>query len=101
MAIPGRYICALAAVLSLPSAALSQPADSPPVSATEVPQILDNATPRGGGPREDGPSSGRGSVAQRPSPGDTKERSKEGTGPDPTAVQESPSITGTGTAGET
>jgi hypothetical protein len=101
MAIPYRCVCALAAVLSLPCVSLSQPADStPPVSATEVPQMLDNATPRGGGAREGGISTGPGSVTQRPSPADDKGHSKEGTGPDPTTVQEPPSITGKGTAGE-
>jgi hypothetical protein len=48
----------------------------------------------------DSTSIGRGPRAQQPSFHSSKEPSKEGTGPDPTTVQESPSATGNGTAGE-
>jgi hypothetical protein len=104
MAIPSRFICALVASLCLSSAAISQPTNAPPsASGGTVPGRIstegDQTTKPDTQGRPDGTSVGRAPGALQPSAGGAKERAKEGT--DPTTVQEPPSITGNGTAGET
>jgi hypothetical protein len=102
MTISPRFICVFVVTLSMSSAALSQ-ATSGPAGPTEANPGMtgaagDNATTSG--PRRSGDSTSSGPRLQQPASQSPKEPSKEGTGPDPTAVRESPSITGSGTAGE-
>jgi hypothetical protein len=100
MTISPRFICVLAVALSLSTAALSQ-ATSGPTGSTEAPGTAgaagNNASPSD--TRRSGDSTLRGPRPQQPPSQSSKEPSK-GAGADPTAVQESPSITGNGTAGE-
>ena len=106
MTIPCRFLCALVASLCFSSAAISQPTNTPPAaSAGTVPGRISTedyqATKPDTHAGHDATSVGRAPDAQQPSSGGAKERAKEGTGPDPSTVQEAPSITGNGTAGET
>src|ERR1700716_1009980 len=99
MAISYRFICALFATLTLSSAALSQPTNGPSQSPAAAPGLGDNVSNRIGPASDKSRPIERGPSAQQPSSGNTKEPSSQGTGPDPTTVQESPAVTGNGTAG--
>src|SRR5947209_19804168 len=101
MTISPRFLCVIAVTLSISGAALSQ-TTSGPARSTEATPAPTDAT--GGattsGIRRNGDSTSHGPrPLESPSQG-AKGPSREGIGPDPTAVQEPPSITGNGTAGE-
>ena len=92
----GKFFAALALGLIISTSALSQTSQNP-TSPGRAPPATSSTTDDDGTNPLTHAGENYSPTGQRPS---TQQPSKDGTGPDPSATRESPTITGNGTAGE-